>query len=236
MSCLFGRSAGCQSTARNSAVLLWVLLVLGVSGLARSVSAESAASAAPLESAVHAESAAHAARPATAVFAGGCFWCTESDFEKLPGVIKAVSGYAGGRVIRPSYEAVSAGGTGHAEAVRVTYDPGRVSYAQLVEFYWRTVDPTVRDQQFCDHGSQYRTVIFYATPAEKLIAEKSRNALLQRHAVPVIHTQIVPAGPFYVAEDYHQDYYKKNPLRYRYYRSNCGRDARLEQIWGASTH
>ena len=203
--------------------LLSALLVVGVcASWSRSLSAEPAQST---------------ARTASAIFAGGCFWCTESDFEKLPGVIKAVSGYTGGRVIRPSYEAVSAGGTGHAESVRVTYDPARVSYAQLVEYYWHTVDPTVRDQQFCDHGSQYRTAIFYATPAEKAIAEQSRDALLKRHAVPVVYTQIVQAGPFYVAEDYHQDYYKKNPLRYRYYRHGCGRDARLEEVWGvASQH
>ncbi len=204
----------------QTVLVLSALLLLSICAVPRSAAAEPAKAA---------------ARTATAIFAGGCFWCTESDFEKLPGVIKAVSGYTGGRVIRPSYEAVSAGGTGHAESVRVTYDPARVSYAQLVEFYWRTVDPTVRDQQFCDHGSQYRSAIFYATPAEKVIAEQSRDALLRRHAVPVIYTQIVQAGPFYVAEDYHQDYYKKNPLRYRYYRNGCGRDARLEEIWGAAS-
>ena len=220
MSFWFKRLACLRSASQGTAALLSVLLVASVCALSPAASAEPAQAA---------------ARTATAIFAGGCFWCTESDFEKLPGVIKAVSGYTGGRVIRPSYEAVSAGRTGHTEAVRVTYDPARVSYAQLIEFFWRTIDPTVRDQQFCDHGSQYRTAIFFATAAEKAIAEQSRNALLQRRAVPVIHTQIVQAGPFYVAEDDHQDYYKKNPLRYKYYRHGCGRDARLEEIWGAAS-
>ena len=179
--------------------------------------------------------AAQAAR-ATAIFAGGCFWCTEADFEKLPGVISAVSGYTGGRVAAPTYEQVSGGGTGHTEAVKVTYDPARVSYAQLVEYFWRTIDPTVRNRQFCDHGDQYRTAIFPASDEENRIVLASRDALLRAGKVPVIHTQVVRAGRFWPAEGYHQDYAKKNPVRYRFYRLNCGRDERLEEIWGPAAH
>lgn len=170
---------------------------------------------------------------ATAIFAGGCFWCTESDFEKVPGVIDAQSGYTGGKAVNPTYEQVSAGGTGHTEAVRVTYDPARVSYAQLVNFFWRTIDPTVKNRQFCDVGSQYRSAIFWQTEEERTIAEKSRDALLASGKFKEIHTEIVQASAFYVAEEYHQAYYKKNPLRYNYYRHGCGRDDRLEDLWGA---
>ena len=169
---------------------------------------------------------------ATAIFAGGCFWCTESDFEKVPGVIDAQSGYTGGKAVNPTYEQVSAGGTGHTEAVRVTYDPARVSYAQLVDFFWRTIDPTVKNRQFCDVGSQYRSAIFWQTEEERTIAEKSRDALLASGKFKEIHTEIVQASAFYVAEEYHQAYYKKNPLRYNYYRHGCGRDDRLEDLWG----
>ena len=169
---------------------------------------------------------------ATAIFAGGCFWCTESDFEKVTGVIDAQSGYTGGKAVNPTYEQVSAGGTGHTEAVRVTYDPARVSYAQLVDFFWRTIDPTVKNRQFCDVGSQYRSAIFWQTEEERTIAEKSRDALLASGKFKEIHTEIVQASAFYVAEEYHQAYYKKNPLRYNYYRHGCGRDDRLEDLWG----
>lgn len=175
---------------------------------------------------------AAAVTTATAIFAGGCFWCTESDFEKLPGVIAAESGYTDGKVANPTYEQVSAGHTGHTEAVRVTYDNSKVSYAQLVDFFWKTIDPTVKDRQFCDVGSQYRTGIYWANETERKIAESSRDALLKSGAVKEIHTQIAAASRFYIAEDYHQDYYKKNPVRYNYYRLNCGRDARLKSIWG----
>lgn len=184
-------------------------------------------------SSVPAVLAADATKRATAIFAGGCFWCTESDFEKLPGVISAESGYTAGRVTNPSYEMVSSGGTGHTEAVRVTYDPGKVSYSQLVEHFWRTIDPTVKDQQFCDHGSQYRSGIYWGNDSEKKIAETSREALLKSGKVKQVHTEIIAATTFYPAEEYHQDYYKKNPLRYTYYRKGCRRDARLEEIWGA---
>lgn len=177
--------------------------------------------------------AADTTKPATAIFAGGCFWCTESDFEKLPGIIGAESGYTAGRVASPSYEMVSSGGTGHTEAVRVTYDPGKVSYSQLVEHFWRTIDPTAKDQQFCDHGTQYRSGIYWSNDSEKKIAEASREALLKSGKVKQVHTEIIAATTFYPAEEYHQDYYKKNPLRYAYYRKGCRRDARLEEIWGA---
>lgn len=172
------------------------------------------------------------AKTATAVFAGGCFWCTESDFEKLPGVLSAESGYTGGNTANPSYEAVSAGGTGHTEAVRVVYDPSKVSYPALVEYFWRTIDPTVKDRQFCDVGSQYRSAIFYGDAAQKAVIDASKAAILKAGVVKQIWTQVAPASTFYPAEEYHQDYYKKNPIRYKYYRHNCGRDQRLEQVWG----
>lgn len=172
------------------------------------------------------------AKTASAVFAGGCFWCTESDFEKLPGVLSAESGYTGGNTANPSYEAVSAGGTGHTEAVRVVYDPSKVSYPALVEYFWRTIDPTVKDRQFCDVGSQYRSAIFYGDAAQKATIDASKAAILKAGVVKQIWTQVAPASTFYPAEEYHQDYYKKNPIRYKYYRHNCGRDQRLEQVWG----
>jgi peptide-methionine (S)-S-oxide reductase len=170
---------------------------------------------------------------ASAVFAGGCFWCTEADFDKIPGVVSTVSGYAGGRVANPSYEQVSAGGTGHIESVRVVYDPAKVSYQTLVARFFRTVDPLDGGGQFCDRGSQYRTAIFVAQAAERRVAEatKARAAALLKKPIA---TLILPAGPFYPAETYHQDYYRKNPVPYRYYRYRCGRDARLAQVWGKS--
>jgi peptide-methionine (S)-S-oxide reductase len=172
------------------------------------------------------------AKTASAVFAGGCFWCTESDFEKLPGVLSAESGYTDGNTANPSYDAVSAGGTGHTEAVRVVYDPSKVSYPALVEYFWRTIDPTVKDRQFCDVGSQYRSAIFYGDAAQKAVIDASKIAILKAGVVKQIWTQVAPASTFYPAEEYHQDYYKKNPIRYKYYRNNCGRDQRLEQVWG----
>jgi peptide-methionine (S)-S-oxide reductase len=170
---------------------------------------------------------------ATALFAGGCFWCIEADFEKLPGVIGAESGYTAGTRANPTYEQVSAGSTGHTEAVRVTYEPGKVSYAQLVEFFWRHIDPTVKDKQFCDSGTQYRSGIYWQNAAERTIAESSRDALLSSGKFKEIHTEIIAATTFYPAEEYHQDYYKKNPIRYAYYRKGCGRDARVQQLWGS---
>ena len=151
---------------------------------------------------------------ATALFAGGCFWCIEADFEKLPGVIEAQSGYTAGKKLNPTYEQVSAGGTGHTEAVRVTYDPVRLSYARLVDFFWKHIDPTVKDKQFCDSGNQYRSGIYWQNEAERKLAESSRDALLSSGKFKVIHTEIIAATTFYPAEEYHQDYYMKNPIRY----------------------
>ncbi|MCP5267660.1 MAG: peptide-methionine (S)-S-oxide reductase MsrA [Zoogloeaceae bacterium] len=173
-----------------------------------------------------------ASTTATAIFAGGCFWCTEADFEKLPGVISAESGYTDGKTANPSYEEVSSGATGHTEAVRIVYDPARVTYAQLLDHLWHNIDPTVKDRQFCDYGSQYRSGIYWQTEAERKAAEDSRDALLKSGKVKQIHTEIKKASEFYPAEGYHQDYYKKNPIRYNYYRSGCGRDIRLQQLWG----
>lgn len=169
--------------------------------------------------------------PATAIFAGGCFWCVEADFEKLPGVIKAEAGYIGGQLAKPTYEQVSAGNTGHAEAVRVVFDPSRVTYQQLLDHFWRNIDPTVQDRQFCDVGPQYRSAIFYQSETQHRAAMASKEALQRSAQLPEIYTEIAPAGPFYLAEEYHQDYYKKNPIRYRFYRTTCGRDARLAEVW-----
>ena len=169
---------------------------------------------------------------ATAIFAGGCFWCIEADFEKLPGVIGAESGYTAGKVANPTYRQVSAGGTGHTEAIRVSYDPAKVSYQQLVDYFWRHIDPTVRDRQFCDVGTQYRSGIYWRDEAERKIAEASRDALLKNGKLAQVHTDIAAASAFYPAEEYHQDYYKKNPIRYAFYRKSCGRDARVHEIWG----
>lgn len=169
---------------------------------------------------------------ATAIFAAGCFWCVEKDFEELPGVLSAESGYIGGKTPNPTYPAVSAGQTGHTEAVRVSYDPARVSYGKLLEHFWRNVDPTVANRQFCDIGSQYRSGIYWQNEAERQAAEASRDKLLASGRFPRIHTEIVAATTFWPAEAYHQDYYKKNPLRYQLYRNGCGRDARLAELWG----
>jgi peptide-methionine (S)-S-oxide reductase len=171
------------------------------------------------------------AEEAIATFAGGCFWCMEAPFESLAGVVSVTSGYTGGTRPDPSYEEVSAGGTGHAEAVEVVYDPAKVSYATLLDVFWHNIDPTVADRQFCDVGSQYRSAIFAHDEAQRSAAEASRTEVERKLGVKV-KTQIAEAGPFYRAEDYHQDYYRKNPIRYRYYRYGCGRDARLEEIWG----
>ena len=168
---------------------------------------------------------------AAAVFAGGCFWCTEADFDKMPGVVSTVSGYTGGRVANPTYEQVSAGDTGHIEAVRVVYDPRRISYATLVDRFFRTVDPTDSGGSFCDRGHQYRSALFVANAAERRIAEAAKARAARRLGRPLA-ILILPAARFYPAEEYHQDYYRKNPTRYRFYRWNCGRDAVLERLWG----
>lgn len=187
-----------------------------------------------LNSGAAAQTQAAAADGATAIFASGCFWCTEADFEQLPGVLEAESGYIGGHVANPTYQQVSAGTTGHTEAVRLRYDPAQLSYEQLLAHYWRNVDPTVKNRQFCDVGSQYRSGIYYLDDAQRRAAEASRDALLAEGRFAQIHTEIVAAGTFYPAEAYHQDYYRKNPLRYKVYRHGCGRDARLEQLWGSA--
>jgi peptide-methionine (S)-S-oxide reductase len=170
---------------------------------------------------------------AKAYFAGGCFWCMEEAFEKVEGVVTVVSGYMGGTVANPTYEEVSAGRTGHAESVEVIYDPTKVTYQKLLDAFWHNVDPLTPNAQFCDHGSQYRSAIFYSTEEEKRLAEESKSAIEQAKKFPApIVTQLAPAATFYPAEDYHQDYYKKNPLRYKYYKYGCGRANRLEALWG----
>lgn len=182
---------------------------------------------------VHAQTTPAAVTSAKAVFAGGCFWCVESDFDKVPGVISTTSGYTGGKTLNPTYEQVSSHTTGHAEVVQVVYDPRKVTYEKLVEYYWRSIDPTVKDAQFCDHGSPYRSAIFVQDAEQMKIATASRTALEKSKPFkePIV-TEIVLASAFYPAEEYHQDYYKKNPVRYKYYRTSCGRDARVKQLWG----
>lgn len=172
---------------------------------------------------------------AKATFAGGCFWCMEHPFDELDGVVSTISGYMGGHVKNPTYEQVSGGKTGHTESVQMTYDPKKIRYEELLEVFWGNVDPTDAGGQFCDRGSQYRTAIFYHDETQKQLAEQSRKELQSSGRVKQpIATQIVPASDFYVAEEYHQDYYRKNPLRYKFYRYGCGRDARLKEVWGKS--
>jgi peptide-methionine (S)-S-oxide reductase len=168
-----------------------------------------------------------------ATFAGGCFWCMEHPFDDLDGVVATTSGYTGGHVENPTYEQVVKGDTGHAEAVQVLYDPDRVSYEQLLEVFWRQINPTQKNRQFCDVGPQYRTAIFYHDAEQRRLAEASRERMDKEgpFEAPIV-TEIEPAGPFYPAEEYHQDYYRKNPVRYSFYRSNCGRDQYLQQVWG----
>jgi len=170
---------------------------------------------------------------AVAVFAGGCFWCTEADFDKLPGVLETTSGYIGGSIENPTYEEVSSGRTGHIEAVQVRFDPRQTSYAKLLEAFWPTIDPVNGSGQFCDNGPQYRSAIFYQDAEQQRLAEASKSVLAAsgRLAQPIA-TEILAATPFYPAEDYHQDYHTKNPLRYSYYRHGCGRDQRLKELWG----
>ena len=174
-----------------------------------------------------------AARLETATFAGGCFWCMEAPFDKLPGVVSVTAGYTGGQVKNPTYEQVSAGTTGHAESVRIVYEPQKIGYKQLLDIFWHNIDPTVKNRQFCDVGNQYRSAIFYHTDEQYRLAEESKKELEDNKPFkgPIV-TDIVPASEFYPAEEYHQHYYKKNPLRYRYYRYGCGRDQRLKELWG----
>jgi peptide-methionine (S)-S-oxide reductase len=170
-----------------------------------------------------------------AIFAGGCFWCMEAPFDKLPGVVSVTAGYTGGQVKNPTYEEVSSGGTGHAEAVQIVFDPAQIDYRKLLDVFWHNIDPTVKDRQFCDVGHQYRSAIFFHTEEQRTMALRSKEALEKSKpfSSPVV-TEIVPAGEFYPAEEYHQHYYKKNPIRYTYYRTSCGRDRRLKELWGSA--
>jgi peptide-methionine (S)-S-oxide reductase len=171
---------------------------------------------------------------ATATFAGGCFWCMQPPFESLPGVVSTTVGYTGGTVDHPTYEQVSEGGTGHAESVQVVYDPTKIEYTKLLDVFWHNVDPLTKDAQFCDHGRQYRTAIFVQDDQQQRLAEASKKALddSKRFDRPIV-TEIVRASTFWPAEDYHQRYHEKNPIRYKFYRWNCGRDQRLQEVWGA---
>jgi peptide-methionine (S)-S-oxide reductase len=181
------------------------------------------------------EPAASAGNPpagkSTAIFAGGCFWCMEPPFDRIDGVYSTTSGYIGGHLRNPTYAQVTSGTSGHTEAVAVVYDPARVSYAQLLEVFWRNIDPLDAKGQFCDRGSQYRSGIFVRTAEERRLAEASRQEVARRLGRPVV-TEITTASAFYPAEEYHQNYYQKNPVRYKYYRSSCGRDRRLRELWG----
>jgi peptide-methionine (S)-S-oxide reductase len=182
---------------------------------------------------VAAQAPASPSQQAVATFAGGCFWCMEPPFDKLPGVISTTSGYMGGTKRNPTYEEVSTGRTGHTEVVQVAYDPAKVSYEKLLEVFWRNIDPTVKDRQFCDVGSQYRTGIFVHSAEQKRLADASKAALERSKPFkqPIV-TPVEQAGEFWRAEEYHQDFYKKNPVRYNYYKTGCGRDARLKELWG----
>jgi peptide-methionine (S)-S-oxide reductase len=183
-------------------------------------------------SVVHAAAPSSGSAPtARATFAGGCFWCMEPPYDELEGVISTISGYTGGSKKNPTYEEVSAGTTGHAEAVQITYDPTKISYEKLLDVFWRNIDPLTANAQFCDSGSQYRSAIFYHDETQKNLAEASKKRLQSRFKQPIV-TEIVRATEFYPAEDYHQDYYKKNPIRYKIYRYGCGRDQRLQTLWG----
>jgi len=199
----------------NSTIILSILALVGAFG------------------AVLPAAAGDSGETAYATFAGGCFWCLEADFEKVEGVLTVTSGYTGGHVANPTYEQVSAGGTGHAESVRVVYDPNVVSYDELLDYFWHHIDPTVTNRQFCDVGDQYRSAIFYNDEAQREAAERSLARLEQTKPFPQpIVTEITAATAFYPAETYHQDYAKKNPIRYAYYRNGCGRDQRLAELWG----
>jgi peptide-methionine (S)-S-oxide reductase len=207
-------------------VLSWVAIVL----VAAAVGSELAVALTRVGARPQGVSAAPPPGQARATFAGGCFWCMEPPFDKLEGVISTTSGYTGGISVNPTYEQVSSGGTGHAEAVEILFDPTKVTYQQLLDTFWRNIDPFSATRQFCDVGEQYRPAIFVHDLEQRRLAEESRRAVSRRFSAPVA-VEIVDAGQFYVAEAYHQDYYRKNPVRYRYYRWACGRDRRLAEIW-----
>jgi peptide-methionine (S)-S-oxide reductase len=183
--------------------------------------------------AASASAASQSAATAKATFAGGCFWCMEPPYDELDGVLSTISGYMGGKTKNPTYEEVSSGRTGHAEVVQITYDPKKIAYSKLLEVFWRNIDPLTSNAQFCDHGSQYRSGIFYHDEEQKRLAQESKATLGKRFKDPIV-TEIVAASTFYPAEDYHQDYYVKNPVRYKLYRYGCGRDQRLKEVWGAA--
>jgi peptide-methionine (S)-S-oxide reductase len=183
--------------------------------------------------AAHAADETPPAGSAVATFAGGCFWCMEGPFDTVPGVLSTTVGYTGGRTPDPTYPVVSAGGTGHAESIQVTFDPSRVTYEQLLDVFWKNVDPTDAGGQFCDRGDQYRSAIFTHDAEQQTLALASREAVAKQLGKPV-ETRVVPATKFYPAEEYHQDYYRKHPIRYRFYRTTCGRDRRLHAVWGTS--
>lgn len=213
-------------------VLLMIGMLMSLSGTAAQAATEMTTAAPNM---APAGAMAETTTTETATFAGGCFWCMEKPFDDIPGVISTTSGYTGGHKEHPTYAEVSAGSTGHAESVQVIFDPKLVSYKELLDVYWHNSDPTTPDRQFCDHGNQYRPAIFYHSEAQRLAAEASKAELAKtkRFAAPIV-TEIAPAGPFWPAEEYHQDYYLKNPLRYHYYRYRCGRDQRLEALWGTA--
>jgi peptide-methionine (S)-S-oxide reductase len=209
--------------------LLSAALALGALVAVGSVSGPSAAGPAP--------AAPMSQNPtAVATFAGGCFWCMEPPFDKLDGVLETISGYMGGRTKNPTYEEVSAGGTGHAEVVQVKYDPSRITYKQLLDVFWRNIDPTTPNRQFCDAGSQYRAAIFFHDEEQQRLAEQSKQDIVSSGRFPRVVTEVQAATAFYRAEEYHQDYYTKNPVRYRLYRTGCGRDRVLERLWGKPSH
>jgi peptide-methionine (S)-S-oxide reductase len=185
----------------------------------------------PCVAAATAQTRPAAAVADTAIFAGGCFWCVEEVFDKTAGVLSTTSGYTGGHTRNPTYRQVSAGSTGHVEAVQVVYDPRRVGYAQLLEVFWRNVDPLTANRQFCDVGAQYRSAILFRNGEQRRLAEASKMELSRRFTRPVV-TEVAPASRFYAAEEYHQDYHNRNPVRYRYYKYTCGRAQRLQEVWG----
>ncbi len=206
-------------TMKNYVLPLALLLAISLWGLSNSV-ADDPASAEQMP----------VADAAVAIFAGGCFWCMEPPFDKLPGVLSTTSGYTDGQQVDPDYRAVSAGRTGHTEAVEIRYDPSQVTYRTLLETFWQNVDPFAVNRQFCDKGSQYRSGIYFAHEQEREQAQASADAVAEKFGLPVA-TEIKPASTFYAAEDYHQDYYLKNPIRYKFYRRGCGRDKRLKELW-----
>jgi len=221
-------------SARLAAALAALALACGRGGAREGVVVDTAAGT------VEAPAAAPNAAPApgapaqrldTATFAGGCFWCMEPPFDELPGVVSTTSGYTGGRVANATYEQVSAGATGHAEAVQVVFEPAKIGYERLLAVFWKNVDPLTPNAQFCDEGNQYRSAIFYHDEGQRRAADSSKRALQPRFREPIV-TEVVAAGPFYRAEEYHQDYYTKNPIRFRFYKTSCGREARLDEVWG----